>query len=261
MPTYFKAVLCMLMRATIKNQFSTMPSEIQDAMLLHYARVINDFETQPDDYYALHQPRKPLEKDLALCGGWAIPIGGAWLVEKRRIELPRAQHPQRPSSGSSNNLAFEWRKRISLRRLRRLVGHTMMRLGYVPDKVRTCFVVHTVDRHIRFFNAKMHREAYFNLAKLVSLHDDVDGIYRSSWFLDPALETISSSLKFLRAIPLEGGAHFWPVGEPWPQAFRDALDKSPARKRAHAEGQYTPWIYSFFWSRSDITRWAADWEK
>ena len=260
-PTYLKSLLCTMMRASINNWLSEMPCEIQDALLLHYARVINDLATQPDDYYALRQPRQSLEKDLAICGNWAIPIGGAWLVEKRLILLPRARSPVYRSIDSNNRpeaVGSVLRKPFAFLQLERMVRRVRMRFGPEPGRIKTCFIVHTAERHMRYFNAKNHRQAYLNLGKLLSRNEEVDGVYRCSWFLDPSLETISPAIQFLRAVPLQGGACFWPVGPPWKRAFRDALDKSPARKRAHAEGRYMPWLYSFYWARTDFLKWAAE---
>jgi len=241
--TYVKLVLCTLIQQAIEARAADVDSGVADSIILNYQRIMGDFASQSDDYYQLDRPRLPLEKDLAISSGRAIPIGGAWLVEKKTFEMP-APH----AVGSVAREAMKRRPFYSAR----------IRLGLVSGQVRTCFVVHTIDRHLRFFNAAQHHAAYLNLAELVLRDRGIEGIYRASWFLDPALEVLSPGLQFLRQIPLEGGAEFQPTGPPWVGGFRDAVEKSATRKQAHADGRYEPWVYSMYWSREDLLRWAAD---
>jgi len=257
---YLKAALCTLMQRTLAESFETMPAGIQEAWFTHFNRILDDFSTHADDYYALEQPRKPLEKDLALCGGWAIPIGGAWLVEQRILGLPGEQPVPRSTGGETwppSSRRMDALNRWSGRALQSYLARVRLRWGLSSAEVRHCYVVHTVERQLRHFSAQKHRLAYLNLADLADMHDQIEGVYRCSWFLDPALTSISPNLEFLQALPRQGGARFWPVGPPWERAFHDAIEKSPARKQAYAQGVYNPWLWSFYWSQEDLAAWAA----
>ena len=70
-----------------------------------------------------------------------------------------------------------------------------------------------------------------------------------------AREKISPGLVFLRRVPEENGAQLFKVGTSEDSA-RDALLRSPERKRLHEAGKYRPTVYLLAWARHDMLAWA-----
>ncbi len=120
---------------------------------------------------------------------------------------------------------------------------------------RPFFALHMHRLVLDDFDAEGWKVTYHRLAELLELNPDLKGWLSSSWFLDPALETISPHLAHLREVPLEGGAELFFVSKN-PKGDSGALARSPTRQRLFAAGKYVPAIYMRVWLRRDAIAWS-----
>lgn len=117
------------------------------------------------------------------------------------------------------------------------------------------FESHFDPRFIREFTPEGYDRLYLAIAELLEVNPQVKGMIGSSWWHDPALETISPELWFLTKTPLLGGARLFRVGED-PVATQDAIRFSVARDRLYREGEYKPQVFMLVWLRDDLRGWA-----
>jgi len=96
--------------------------------------------------------------------------------------------------------------------------------------------------------------AYRNIGELMKRDLSIKGIYRRSWFLDPAIELISPNLQYLREIPFKNGAMFFRTGLTR-QDFKNSLASSPHRRKLYQQGVYKPAAYAFIWPRKNFLSW------
>lgn len=120
---------------------------------------------------------------------------------------------------------------------------------------RPFFTLHMHRLVLDDFDAEGWKATYHRLAELLELNPDLKGWLSSSWFLDPALQTISPHLAHLREVPLEGGAELFLVSKN-PEGDSGALARSPTRQRLFAAGEYVPAIYMRVWLRCDAITWS-----
>ena len=116
------------------------------------------------------------------------------------------------------------------------------------------FESHFDPRFIKDFTAEGYDRLYLAVAELLAVNPQIKGMIGSSWWHDPALETISPELWFLTKTPLLGGARLFRVGEN-PVATQDATRFSVARDRLHREGRYNPEVFMLVWLRDDLIGW------
>jgi len=233
---------------------------IRQNYISYFERIIKDFSTQPDSYYDINRPLWPLRKDIGVCSGRSIPVGGAWVIERRflarrsMISRSRRHELAQPSQVSISFGALRkpllrvlWKLRLD--QTARRVGHSIRRLRADYD---LCYVIHTVERNIRDFRPEKMNLAYQNVAKLLENDSHAWGIFRSSWFLDPALNEISPSMGFLLQVPMNNGAVLYSGDSCSAEEIRQATFLSAERNRLYAEGTYLPKVYFYFWSRQQI---------
>ena len=258
---YHKISLCRFMRDTLTRlDRDPLPAAIRQAYGLWFDRVTEDFHTQPDSYYDIDRPLWPLRKDIGICSGRSTPIGGAWVIERRllahRAMITRAR--RRRATGNHEEIqgptAFGKTLAVVLQPLRiypaaqHVIRATRRSLG----KHDMCYVIHTIERNIQGFNAEQMELAYRNLASLLERDTNVWGIYRSSWFLDPAVADISPNMAFLMQVPLDNGAELYDNGPCSRNDILKATLLSSERSRLHASGDYLPRNYFYFWPRARI---------
>lgn len=117
---------------------------------------------------------------------------------------------------------------------------------------RGYFEVHTHDPMAgAYFNAVGWEETYRLAALLFPSFPRHRGLVGYSWFYDPALETLSPRLGYLRHSPVEKGGRLMPMGADEDSA-RLATATSPSRRKAYEAGSYVPRRYGLIWSRADI---------
>lgn len=120
---------------------------------------------------------------------------------------------------------------------------------------RKYFQIHTHDLMLDAFNEEGWSECYLGCTELYPLHPEVLGMYGSSWFYDPALETISPRLAYLRKVPEKAGAELFFVEE-GKSARSNSLATSPTRRKLYEEGKYSPKSYMLAWGKNDQIEWA-----
>lgn len=241
---YHKLILSYFIQDSIeKLKYKKMPRNI--IFLYHewFARVLEDLSRQPDGYY--DYKNDSFLKDLGVCSLRAIPVGGAWIVDISQV--------RRDAHRSDRKRRFLSHLRNALLKLGiyRYIQFTSKKLGLY----KSFYVIHTYDRYLPRFTPEEMESSYIRIAELLKLNPGIKGVYRSSWFLDPALEKISPHLAFLRKIPEENGAKIFPVGT-GESDIEKATSLSPVRKKLFEEGKYIPTCYAYIWFRERLVAWA-----
>lgn len=115
------------------------------------------------------------------------------------------------------------------------------------------YQIHTHTPLLSNFNEKGWFESYIQIAEMLSIHEKIKGVFRGSWFCDPAIKRISPHLKYIQEIPVKNGAKLFHVGE---DLSGNAFSKSRTRKTLYNEGKYTPQLYLLIWPRRKLISWA-----
>lgn len=228
---YHKLALAALIADSLKRLTGeNLPCEI--VLLYHqwFDRVLDDFSTQPDDYY--EHDRTSFQIDVGVCSLRVIPVGGAWTVHICRVELGPLI-----SGGAGQFIDY---LRFMLFKMR----------GFSPF----C-VIQTAPRYLCHFNKEEMELSYRRIAQLMERNPSIKGLYRRSWLLDPKLEQISPNLVYLRQVPEQNGARIFSGGSRQVD-MKLALAMSSARRRLYAEGKYSPAGYVYIWPRKDLLDWA-----
>lgn len=140
--------------------------------------------------------------------------------------------------------------RGGLTRILRTAGALVRAGGFRPY-----FQIHTHDFMLDKFNPAGWDTCYICCAELYAIHPAVLGMFGSSWFYDPQLDSVSPRLGYLREIPVKGGAHLF-LWEHGGQALHNALSTSPTRRKLHEEGRYFPASFMLMWPRKQQIAWA-----
>jgi len=230
---FHKLGLCRLMANALESlEGDTLPETIRQHYRSWFERIVEDFDAQPETYYDLDRPLWPLRKDLGVSSRRSIPIGGAWVIETR--SLAKGAMIRQAQAKSTTRFRSTFLRRFS--------------------RKDTCYVIHTVERNIREFNAEQMDLAYCNIARLLQRNDSVWGVFRSSWFLDPTLGEISPKMAFLSETPANHGAELYDGGPCSEDDIRKATSMSPERSHLYETGAYVPRNYFYFWPREAVIR-------
>lgn len=264
--TYNRLALLRLTEARLASEaFASLPSGVRERSLAWFERMAQELEADSETWEALEEASPAswnLRFDFAVAAGRMLPVGGAWVVESRRLPLRRLFG--RPTA-DSDSLARVRRKTLRraaslFRRLPGIRGAKDRLLHQVRERLgqnATLFVIHTAGKYRRGFTAAQQRTAFFNVADLLRSRPDHLGLYRRSWFLDPQVARIEPRLAFLVAEPLEHGATFGLWGPIDAADRREILAYSPARRAAFEAGTYRPEVWAYLWRREDLLGWAA----
>lgn len=198
----------------------------EDAM----ARAMGDVVTTPDE--DLDLVADPFAKDLGVASLRLLALGAVTI--EPRLRLPRRWMVQ----GGTRNLLVGIRTLVGLR-------------GTAP-----LYEMHAYNRHLAEFTEAGWESMYRRMASIMRQEPEVRGLYGGTWFWDPALETVSPRLAYLRRLPLENGAIFAQIPTV-PDTFENALSTSESRRRLHAEGKYLPRQFIMIWPRASFLRWAG----
>ena len=225
-----------------------------------FERIVDDTHRRPPSYY--HPSRSDFVKDIAVCVGRAMPVGGAWLVECRRMN--RSQlfcGRSETGSGDRRDGDSATARRYGVKIARSLgieypLKAIRARWRDVSARFKSYYVIHTVDRDRALFNSQQMNRAYGNIAELLKQNPGVAGVYRRSWFLDPALNKITPALSFLTDVPTKNGAQMKLCGEVPRGELKKVLSTSPERNRLYESGEYVPKIYAYHWARQNVLEWA-----
>ena len=98
--------------------------------------------------------------------------------------------------------------------------------------------------------------SYVRLGELLRLNPQYCGWYSASWFVDPALASVSPHLSYLWEVPRENGGEVFFL---WKDVAGEsgALATSRTRRRSHSEGTYVPKVYLRVWPRDAAIAWSA----
>lgn len=118
---------------------------------------------------------------------------------------------------------------------------------------RHWYQTHTHLSELQDFNPAGWERCFLRLAEMLRLNPEVRGTWGGSWFYDPALETISPHLAYLRQRPVANGASLFFSNV---DLHGGALSKSRTRIKAHQRGEYLPRAYVLIWPRRALLRWA-----
>jgi hypothetical protein len=206
------------------------PGDIPDLIVAHWLRIVENIDSTPDAFFSPREDK--YLKDLGLCRMTLLPVGAGLLdtnfVLPRRFLL---------AGGARQLLRGAWF-------IHRVAG------GRSP-----WFRFHIDSRFLEEFNPEGWDRAYLRAAALLRANPTVLGVARSTWFFDPALETVSPRLAYLRRTIVDNGGATFLVG-PSENATRDALARSETRRRLYDEGRYRPMEYMALWPREALLKWA-----
>ncbi len=195
------------------------------------ARMLGDLVASPDDTLDFHAD--PFVKDLGVVTLRLLALGAVTI--EPRLRLPRRWIVQ----GGMRNLA------AGATALARLGGSFPL------------YEMHAYHRHLAEFTEPGWEAMYRRMAAIMVREPDVRGLYGGTWFWDPALETVSPRLAYLRRLPLAHGAVFARIPTV-PDTYENALATSETRRRLHAEGKYEPRQFIMVWPRRAFLRWAGE---
>lgn len=203
----------------------TLTSELQFLVANEHHRIMNEFATEPDEFYSIKNDK--FLKDLALCTG-RLFYAGAPVLE------PFSTIPKRlvVSSGPMKTL------------------QVIKAGGFAPY-----FQVHTSDKHLQEYNEQGWDRCYKRAAQLLELNSQFKGIFGSSWFYDPAIEKISPRISYLRSRQLKGGALSIFMSQDQDSADL-ATRTSPTRRSLYESGEYIPKKFLLIWPRNELLAWA-----
>lgn len=206
------------------------PASVLALYRAYVGHVATRMHANPPGFY-LHR-NDLFAKDLAVCRQKLLPCG-AQLVDTH--------------SGVPRNLLWKGglHQFLSLSAfVRRTIG------GWRP-----LYEMHMDLRLILEFNPPGWTRCYRRIAELLERHPTVLGVFGSSWWFDPQLETVSPRLAFLRTLPESNGARVFHQGED-DASTRSALANSPQRQDLYRQGRYRPRNYLLIWSRDDLLDWS-----
>lgn len=258
------ALLQLSLNLVDKTCFLDLPTELQQLTLQWLERVLEDVGKQETGYYDALSPDARqldnLKRDFAVCAGRALPVGGAWIVERRHLVYEKLFTDRRPSAISVQTATSGPYARV--KSLVQKCGArdfliAMRKRWYALNgRYKNYLVIHTADRYRRLFSERQLRGAYLNIALLLQSEEDLVGLYRSSWFLDPQVVAMEPKLAFLSATPVSNGARYGPCKPITGKDVDALLSRSRVRAAAYERGDYQPWAWAYLWRRAELLAWA-----
>jgi hypothetical protein len=228
---YHKMVLAFLI-TDFDNRIKDLrvPNSVLTLLAVSFQRILAQLKTAENGFYLYSN--ELFCRDLALCRLKLLPCGSE-LVDVYS-GIPR-----------STLFRDNWQQFVRCTRFFLLKGS-----GFRP-----WYESHWDRRLIRSFTPQDYDQCYLRIAELLELNPAIKGMAGFSWWFDPALESISPNLTFLRKVPLDNGAQLFRAGTN-AAATRAAIHLSAERKRLYDLGKYLPTIYLLAWARKDLLGWA-----
>lgn len=210
------------------DYFMQLPLRIRAQQIAQLRRIVANDDDAAD---WLHIDHDLFHKEFGI-GTLRLYVAGAQLVDPR-CGIPRSILLKGGVSTVPKNVA----------RIFRLGGF------------RKYFQIHTHKFMLDAFNEEGWNECYLCCSELYEFHPEVLGMYGSSWFYDPVLDTISPRLSYLRRTPMTGGAELFFIEEGG-SAKNNSLSTSPTRRQLYDEGRYSPKSYMLAWGKANQRAWA-----
>lgn len=208
------------------------PQNIEDLFVEWFYHMLEDTDWTKDNFFRLDHD--PFLKDMAVCTGRMIPVGGAWTIEL---------------SGISRRMLFSGSP-----------YQLLTRSFFLSSRVHAFKPFYQIHMALRFANrfSEEEREAsYLRIAAMLRANPGVKGLIGSSWYLDPALKEISPELSYLQDLPENNGAIIFTLNTPNGNA-QGALAGSTWRTQLYREGKYQPKNAFIIWPRMALLGWADD---
>ena len=112
---------------------------------------------------------------------------------------------------------------------------------------------HTHLSELEEFNPVDFTRCNLRLADMLKLNPEIKGVHCGSWLYDPALETVSPHLSYMRALQQDNSALVFYAGI---SIEGGALAKSKTRRSLYEQGKYIPKSYHIIWPRQRLIDWA-----
>ncbi|MBD3317947.1 MAG: hypothetical protein GF344_19355 [Chitinivibrionales bacterium] len=227
---YHKLVLAILIRDKDESVCPLrLPSSIRILIEETKRRILGDVEKQAADSFRLGH--EPFVKSFALCRYRLLPCGSEFVEYSDGIARNTLL-----KGGAGQLFGGLW---------------FFIRRGL---RFRPWVAAHWDRRLFRQFNPADFDRTYERIVELLELNTHLQGHIGASWWYDPALESLSPEIAFLRKVPEQHGAALFRVGEN-DAATKDAVRLAPKRSKARREGWYNPTVYLSAWARQDMIRW------
>lgn len=228
-----RRVLARCMSNTLQAQrFLALPEGIKALTRKEFSRIEAALHTSPDDSYSLSSDL--YLKDLALACMRLIAAGA------RLLDC---------SSGVPRSLIWRGGYRQGLRALRQFLWETHGFKPFYQAHVHLSSLEDfSVDGWIRMFRL---------IADLFAGDERARGFFGAAWLYDPALDTVSPHLSYMRRFALERGAQLY-YYEDDTLGRSGALSKSRTRRALFEKHCYVPRIYYLVWARTSLMRWARE---
>jgi hypothetical protein len=194
---------------------------------ISFTRIIDAIENRTGSAY--QEVDDLLLKDLAICRQWLFPTG-AQIVEKCS--------------------AFD--RSLMLRRGPKQFL-TVVRTILACGGNRPFYQIHTHLNELEEFNPEGWDACYLRIAEMLRLNPEIKGMWGGSWFYDPALESVSPNLVYLRSRPEQNGAI---VVYSNIDIDGGALSRSNTRRDLYNQKRYMPTAYALIWPRDALLEWA-----
>ena len=208
-----------------------IPESIPELISYEFERILKGVQKNREGFY-FHE-NDLFAKDFGLCRLKLIPCGSEYIDLQSGV--PR-KIPFLGGISQFTNAAYFFITKTN---------------GFKPF-----YESHWDRRLIKFFSKKEYDACYARIADILLKNPKVRGMFSSSWWFDPQLETISPELAFLRTVPEKNGAKLFHVGFD-SVAISDAIKFSSKRKKLYDSGHYSPQVYMLVWPREDMLDWSA----
>jgi len=232
-PRYNRLALVHAIQHSLENLGQRgFPQDIEDLFVEWFHDVLEDTGWTEDNVFRLDY--NPFLKDMAVCTGRMIPVGGAWTIEL---------------SGISRRFFFSGNP-----------AQVLARIFFLSSRARAFKPFYQIHMALRFadrFNEDEREASYLRIAAMLKANPGVKGLIGSSWYLDPALKDISPELSYLQDLPENNGALIFPLDIP-NRTIRAALVGSARRAQLYKEGKYKPKNAFIIWPRTALLAWAGE---
>lgn len=202
-----------------------LPETIKALYPEEFDRIGRNARVRPDDYFS--SGNDSFRKDLAILTHRLIPCGAEFFFPYGGIPRSLAV-----SSGATG--------------LFRFIAATLSTRGLKP-----LLELHMHAEVTENFTPKGWLATYENIADVLEINPQFLGVQSFSWFLDPALASISPHLVYLRQVPEQCGAYIFYSSDD-SLLSSGALHKSQKRRLLAESGEYQPKIYARIWPKEKL---------
>lgn len=134
----------------------------------------------------------------------------------------------------------------------------LIRLAVSTGPTATFYEMHTDSNDenlMKDFNEAGWTAFYRRFVDQLKLEPSVGGVLGSSWFFDPALQTVSPRLAYLWNLIMDNGGLSFCMGSS-SSDIDNATVTSKTRKAKYEAGEYLPTKYKLIWPRKAMIQWA-----